>query len=199
VAADLSTSAPMAVSRWDAKAVRAVLDTLAAQGREVVIASGVKAGDIVCTYTVDMRHVGQGYEISVALPTGDAADRGFLEELLSRFHDAYVKLYGRNVAGTDAEVITWRVRARGPKGEVSVSSMRGEARAMRNPRKGSRPVFFAEEGRFVETPVYDHYALAPGIAVRGPAIIEQRESTVVVGPNASASLDSDFNLIMLLD
>lgn len=199
VAADLATSAPMAVSRWDAPVVRGLLATLAAQGREVVAASGVAPAAISVAYTVDMRHVGQGHEISVSLPAGDPGDRAFLDELLQRFHDAYVKLYGRNVSGTDAEVITWRVRASGPKDEVSAGRLRGEARAVRNPRKGSRPVFFAEAGRFVDTPVYDHYALAPGVVVQGPAIVEQRESTVVVGPNASASLDAQFNLIMILE
>ena len=203
VAADLSTSLPMAVPRWDAAAVRGILETLAAQGREVVLASGVREQDIRYSYTVDMRHVGQGHEISVALPEsdsfGDPADKAFLDELLVRFHDAYIKLYGRNVSGTDAEVITWRIRASGPKGTVSVSSMRGESKALRNPRKGSRPVYFAEAGGVVDTSVYDHYALAPGVVVQGPAIVEQRESTVVVGPEASASLDAQFNLIMLLD
>jgi len=203
VAADLSTSLPMAMPKWDAGVVQGILDSLAAQGREVVLASGVAERDIRCSYTVDMRHVGQGHEISVSLPEADPfgspREKVFLDELLLRFHDAYVRLYGRNVSGTDAEVITWRIRASGPKGTVSVSSMRGEAKAVRNPRKGSRPVFFAEEGRFVDTPVYDHYALAPGVAVQGPAIIEQRESTVVVGPKAHAWLDAQFNLIMLLE
>ncbi len=199
VAADLSSSLPMAVPRWDAAVVQGVLDSLATQGRDVVLASGVRNEDIRFSYTVDMRHVGQGHEISVSLPEGNPGEPGFLDRLLQRFHDAYIKLYGRNVSGTDAEVITWRIRASGPKGVVSVSSMRGESKAVRNPRKGSRPVFFAEQGQFVDTPVYDHYALAPGVAVQGPAIIEQRESTVVVGPKASASLDAQFNLIMLLD
>jgi N-methylhydantoinase A len=199
VAADLSTSLPMAMPEWDADVVRRVLDTLATQGRETVLASGVRSEDIRFTYTVDMRHVGQGHEISVALPEGNPADKSFLDELLVRFHDAYIRLYGRNVSGTDAEVITWRTRASGPKAVVSANSMRGEAKAVKNPRKGSRPVYFAEEGRFVDTPVYDHYALAPGVVVQGPAIVEQRESTVVVGPKASASLDAQFNLIMLLD
>ena len=81
---------------------------------------------------------------------------------------------------------------------VVASNLRGESKGVRNPRKGSRPVFFAEAGRFVDTPVYDHYALAPGVTVQGPAIVEQRESTVVVGPNATASLDENYNLIMLL-
>lgn len=199
VAADLSSSAPMAVPQWDAAVVRDILGSLAAQGREVVLASGVAAQDIRIAYTVDMRHVGQGHEISVSLPEGDPGRPGFLDALQQRFHDAYIKLYGRSVSGTDAEVITWRTRVAGPKTLVAASGLRGESKAVRNPRKGSRPVYFAEAGGVVDTPVYDHYALAPGVTVQGPAIVEQRESTVVVGPKASASLDAEFNLIMLLE
>lgn len=198
VAADLSTSLPMRLSAWDPNAVNEVKATLQAQGREVVLASKVPADSIGFSYTVDMRHVGQGYEISVALPELDPTDPAFLPELMSRFHANYVTLYGRAVAGTDAEVITWRIRASGPKHEVSLAGLRGEAGAVRDPRKGTRPVFFSELGKYVVTPVYDHYALLPGVPVVGPAIIEQRESTVVMGPNASASLDAQHNLIMLL-
>jgi len=199
VAADLSTSLPMAIPKWDARVVQGVLDSLAAQGKEVVLASRVPADKIRFSYTVDMRHVGQGHEISVSLPEGNPAHQSFLDELLVRFHDAYIKLYGRNVSGTDAEVITWRIRASGPKGDVSVSSMRGATSGARKALKGIRPVFFAEEGRFVDTPVYDHYAVTPGDVFKGPAIVEQRESTVVVGPKASFSLDAQFNLIMQID
>ncbi|VTU23651.1 Acetophenone carboxylase gamma subunit [Variovorax sp. SRS16] len=198
VAADLSTSLPMRLSAWNPSAVNVVKASLAAQGREVVLASKVPADRIGFSYTVDMRHVGQGYEISVALPDLDPADPAFLAELTARFHANYVALYGRAVTGTDAEIITWRIRASGPKGEVSLAGLRGEAGAVRDPRKGTRPVFFSELGKFVDVPVYDHYALVPGVPVEGPAIIEQRESTVVMGPNASASLDAQHNLIMLL-
>jgi len=199
VAADLSTSLPMRISAWNPSAVNVVKATLAEQGREVVLASKVPADQIRFSYTVDMRHVGQGYEISVALPELDPADPGFVKELMERFHTNYVALYGRAVSGTDAEVITWRIRASGPKGAVSLAALRGESGAARDPRKGSRPVFFSELGKYVETPVYDHYALVPGVPVEGPAIIEQRESTVVMGPNGSASLDERHNLIMLLN
>lgn len=198
VAADLSTSLPMRVSAWNPSAVKVVKATLAEQGREVVLASKVPADRIRFSYTVDMRHVGQGYEISVALPELDPEDPGFVAELMARFHANYVALYGRAVTGTDAEVITWRIRASGPKGAVSLAGLRGEAGAVRDPRKGTRPVFFPELGRHVDTPVYDQYALLPGVPVEGPAIIEQRESTVVMGPNATASLDEQHNLIMLL-
>ncbi|WP_440533331.1 hydantoinase/oxoprolinase family protein [Variovorax sp. YR566] len=198
VAADLSASLPMRVSAWNPSAVNVVKATLADQGREVVLASKVPVDHITYSYTVDMRHVGQGYEISVPLPELDPADPKFVEELLARFHANYVALYGRAVSGTDAEVITWRVRASGPKAPVSLASLRSESNVARDARKGTRPVFFSELGKYVDTPVYDHYALVPGVPVEGPAIIEQRESTVVMGPNASASLDAQHNLIMLL-
>jgi N-methylhydantoinase A len=199
VAADLSTSLPMRISAWNPSAVNVVKAHLAEQGREVVLASKVPADQIRFTYTVDMRHVGQGYEISVALPELAPADPAFVKELMDRFHANYVALYGRAVSGTDAEVITWRIRASGPRSAVSLATLRGEAGAVRDPLKGTRPVFFAELGNYVDTPVYDHYALVPGVTVEGPAIIEQRESTVVMGPNASASLDERHNLIMLLN
>lgn len=199
VAADLSSSLPMALSAWDVPRVRGVLDSLAEQGREVVLASGVSAADVRISYTVDMRHVGQGHEISVQLPEGDLAAPAFREELVKRFHATYVKLYGRQVVGMDIEVITWRIRASGPKGDVTPAKMLASSKAGKQALKGRRPVFFAEAGAYVDTPVYDHYALQPGEEHPGPAIVEQRESTVVVGPKGRFTLDAQFNLIMHLD
>ena len=47
---------------------------------------------------------------------------------------------------------------------------------------------------FAEVPVYDRYRLTPGDAFDGPAIVEERESTVVLGPNARARVDDALNL-----
>ncbi|MDB5817706.1 MAG: hydantoinase/oxoprolinase family protein, partial [Rhizobacter sp.] len=198
VASDLSASHPMSLAAWDAAAVTALHANLEAQGREIVLASGVAADQIRFSYTVDMRHVGQGFEISVTVPDLDPADPAFVEELMNRFKTNYTGLYGRTVSGTNAEVITWRMRASGPKDTVSLASLRADSTLDRDPLKGKRQVFFTELGKYVETPVYDHYALQPGLVVQGPCIVEQRESTVVVGPSATASLDAHHNLIMIL-
>jgi len=198
VASDLSVSRPLALAAWNPAAIHGVLDPLVAQGREVVSASGVREENITATFTVDMRHVGQGHEISVALPEQDLASGGFVEELLARFYTAYESLYGRTVSGSEVEVITWRVRVSGPRSHVTTGKIGGERGATKEPLKGSRPVYFDELGQYVDTRVYDHYALTPDMQIQGPAIIEQRESTVVVGPSATASVDAQQNLIMLL-
>ena len=198
VASDLSASRPLALASWDPAVIHGVLDPLVAQGREVVTASGVPLENITATFTVDMRHVGQGHEISVALPDQDLASAGFVEELLARFYTAYEALYGRTVSGSEVEVITWRVRVSGPRSHVTTGHIGGGRGTKKDPLKGSRPVYFDELGQYVETRVYDHYALTPDMQIQGPAIIEQRESTVVVGPSATASVDAQQNLIMLL-
>jgi N-methylhydantoinase A len=63
------------------------------------------------------------------------------------------------------------------------------------PLKGARLAYDAEAGRMIEWPVYDRYALAPGTTVKGPALIEERESTCVIGSGQSATVDAHYNLV----
>ena len=62
--------------------------------------------------------------------------------------------------------------------------------------KGQRPVYFPETRGFFECPVYDRYRLGGGHRFDGPAIVEERESTVVVVPGSQAHVDRDGNLIV---
>ena len=63
-------------------------------------------------------------------------------------------------------------------------------------QKGLRPAWFGE--RFVDTPVYDRYALRPGDRIEGPAIVEERESTTIVPPGDRLSVDDAMNLRIVL-
>ena len=54
---------------------------------------------------------------------------------------------------------------------------------------GRRPVYFEEEGGFVETPVYDGGLIQPGQLVSGPAVIEEPDTTIVVYPGQEAMSD----------
>ena len=69
--------------------------------------------------------------------------------------------------------------------------------AGREVRKGTRPAYFPERDGPVETPVYDRYALRPGDRFPGPAIVEERESTAVVGPGGWFAIDGEANLVMI--
>jgi N-methylhydantoinase A/oxoprolinase/acetone carboxylase beta subunit len=61
--------------------------------------------------------------------------------------------------------------------------------------KGSRRAYFHERG-FVKTPVYDRYALDPGFRIEGPAIIEERESTAIIGVGGRCMVDDHSTLVI---
>ena len=93
--------------------------------------------------------------------------------------------------------MTWRLTAAGPTPNVHLNfqGQRIEAGPL---EKGERMVHFPETG-FAPCKVYDRYALAAGTELRGPAVVEERESTVVAGPGATLSVDGYLNLIIDID
>jgi N-methylhydantoinase A len=77
-----------------------------------------------------------------------------------------------------------------------MSSGEGEGGDGTQPIKKTRPAYFPEAGGYVETPVYDRYGLRARMSFDGPAIIEERESTTVVGPGATIIVDQRLNLLV---
>jgi N-methylhydantoinase A len=140
-----------------------------------------------------MRYVGQGHEVSVPLPDGPLGAH-HLGAITAHFERVYQTLYGRKGPDVPLEVVNWRVVANGPPPSVDFHLPLGDARA--GARKGTRSAFIPEEARFIDVPVFDRYALAPGEMLRGSAIVEERESTLVVGPRGRARVDEHANLIV---
>ena len=86
--------------------------------------------------------------------------------------------------------VSFRVRCRGPLPRLSLTEAGG--RSTGAARKGTRAAWF--DGGFVDTPVYDRYALAPGAHIAGPAIIEEREATTIIPPGDSVTVDATGTL-----
>jgi N-methylhydantoinase A len=66
------------------------------------------------------------------------------------------------------------------------------------PPKQARPAYFPTLGGYVETAVHDRYALSPGTSFEGPAIVEERESTLVVGPGQTVEVTAELSLAVTL-
>ena len=174
-----------------------IYDELAAEGRQVLRKAGVAEEDMVFTREADLRHVGQGHEIVVSLPWDCLADTSLDEQLRPHFFDRYTEIYGHAHTHLDLEITTCRLNASGPKPHIALP----EAEPGSDPAaalKGSRPVYFAETRSYVDTPVYDRYLLGRGTSVEGPAIVEERESTAVIGPRGLGEIDRYANLVVTL-
>ncbi|MEA2512670.1 MAG: N-methylhydantoinase [Thermomicrobiales bacterium] len=181
---------------WDVVSER--FGEMEREGFEILRSAGARDVDIVMTRTAELRYVGQGHQVSVSVPSGPLDDAaGPLLE--ARFEEVYRALYGRVATGNPVEAINWRLVASAPTPEVPLHRpARPSTGQAPNPRKGARSAFLPESRSFESVPVYDRYALAAGATFEGPAIVEERESTVVVGPGAQVEIDDLLNLVVKL-
>ena len=178
---------------WDA--ANAALAEMEEEGRELLRASGVADEDVRVRRLGEMRYVGQGHEVGVKLPEGTLGpdDVGGIS---AGYREEYRRLYGREGPDVPLEAITWRVEVSGPRPEILQEERSGDPRALDEARKGKREIYLPEEEGFAAVPVYDRYRLDPGAAFDGPAVVEERESTVIVGPDSRAEVDGSRNLIV---
>ena len=117
-----------------------------------------------------------------------------IEDLLR--HE-YRRLFGRVVEGVPFEIVNLRLFARADRGErsfdfdpVGVASGRAV--------KSRRLAYFDEAKSFVDTIVYDRAHLRPGLELSGPAIIEEKDTTIIVPPGARLAVDEHRNVIVTL-
>jgi N-methylhydantoinase A len=163
------------------------------EGRKVLEGSGLSARDISYSRTADMRYIGQGHEVSVPLPDAALGPQS-LPQITAGFEDVYRGLYGRKGPDVPLEVINWRVVASGPRPAMNIKLARESAKGS-DARKGVRRAYFPECGGYLDTAVYDRYALQPGASFAGPAIVEERESTLIIGGHGSARVDDKLNVV----
>jgi N-methylhydantoinase A/oxoprolinase/acetone carboxylase beta subunit len=159
-----------------------------------VIRESAVAGAAVQLRSADARYAGQGFELNVGLPPGALAEED-LRRFRAAFDEAYAARYGYASPGEPVEIVNWKLSAvaAGARLTLPEQAPRGGAdQAL----KGRRAAYFPEKGGYVETPVYDRYRLSPGVALVGPAVIEERESTSVLPPGCGARVDDYGSLLV---
>jgi N-methylhydantoinase A len=103
------------------------------------------------------------------------------------------RVYGYARAQQPAEFVNFRAVHTFPLPAPRVRSAAHGSCTIDEARIGQRPVYFAPGG-FVRTAIYDRARLSSGDAVDGPAIIEQMDTTTVIAPGYTATVDPASNL-----
>ena len=148
---------------------------MTAAATKTLAAERVAADAMAFHASLDVRYVKQYHEVNVPFDP-DAGD------VVERFHAEHDRLYGYHLRDqrTPVEVINLRLRAVGrtPKPSFPKTPRRGPDAS--TARKGSRHAWVAERAAFAAVPVYDGEALAHGMRLCGPALVDQANTTLLL-------------------
>jgi N-methylhydantoinase A len=182
---EFARSIPSTVADTDWSEVNSAIELMLRTGRSQLQESGVSETDV--SISADVRYQGQGESITV--PLGSGLPRDASTHVVERFKEEYLRLYGSSPTDVEPEILTWRLRISGPRPEPDIAARLGKGDALR----GYRKMWFPNEG-YVEGAVYDRYALTPGLEFEGPGVVEERESTMVIGPKGKGLVTAGGNV-----
>ena len=192
LAFEVARSRTVRIETIDLDDVASLLDGLEAEARAPLALAGVTGDAVTVRRFAEMRYRGQGYELEVLLPPG-RPDAAWLAALQTAVESVYQTYYRHVPSGLPMEAVTWRVRAQSP--APSMPPVRPPTGGAPSP-KGERRIWVPADGAFAMAPVWDRYALPPGWRTRGPAVVEEVESTTIVTPSFDVTVDKDLNLVL---
>ncbi|HEX4521524.1 MAG TPA: hydantoinase/oxoprolinase family protein [Gaiellaceae bacterium] len=188
---DAATTIIRRLAELDPAAIEAAYASLEAAGAAELEQEGVASDATEFVRQIDLRYVGQSYELTIGAPAP------FTEStpgsLLARFHAEHDRTYGFSAETEPVECVSLRLTT---VGRIAKPPLRELDPGAAPEPKESRPVYFAESQGYVDCPIYDRYALPAGARLRGPAIVEEFDSTTVLHPGYGIRVDVQGNLII---
>ncbi len=179
------------VSAGEAPAMARVTADLSEEARRWLAAEGIAAGDRETALTLDMRYVGQNFELPVRLPSAALPDAATLAKLFAAVHE---QSYGYSNAEAPVEIVNFRLTARAKRPETTAPPPAGAPGPTPSPI-GRRTVHFRWEAAD-DTPVFRRDALKPGHRLSGPAVIEQLDATTLLYPGDKLIVDAAGSLLV---
>jgi N-methylhydantoinase A len=176
--------------------IEAIYAAMERRGRDAVERSQIAVADIAVQRSADMRYVGQEHAVTVELPLElfTAQDRDGIKQ---RFDAVHATRYGYSAPAEKAEIVSLRSAITGLLRKPAFEPIaKGETLPSPQALTGTRPVYFAEAGRHVDTPSYDRARLVAGNCIEGPALIEEYASTTVLHPGDVVTVDAFGDLVI---
>lgn len=158
--------------------------------------SDVKMDELVDMLSLDMRYVGQGYYVNIPIVADDIKDDTFPSGIVEAFNKVYTKLYGRVYDDLELEIVNLRLSSQAPARESDFISNKNASGVANAKPIGSRLAYCPKENGFIEHAVYRRVDLASEFTVDGPVIIEENESTTIIGSYGKLTVDKFGSLIV---
>jgi len=194
VAFDLSRSHRVSLEEADFEEMETLFAGLEKEGA-AILQEADHSQTVQYERTLMMRFIGQGAETDLSLenkPFGQWSK----DEIRKQFDHEYKRLYGRTYPETRIEFVTFKVRTSLPERPFRISPLKNKTGNLKDCIKGQREAFSLLKKEFIPFAVYDRSGLFAGAAFSGPAIVEEKESTIVIGEDARVRVD-EFGFVWI--
>lgn len=191
---DLLISHKVKLSQANFSEIEEIFQRLEKEAKATLL-SGQEGEEVRFQRSLDMRFVGQGSETNIGIDGRRFTDYT-KEEIRSMFDKEYERLYGRTYPESEVEFINFKVRAMLPEKLLRFTKIEKKVTDLKEAIKGERLAFSPILRKFIPFTVYDRYKLFPNARFKGPAIIEERESTIVAGEDTEIMVD-DYGFVWI--
>jgi N-methylhydantoinase A len=176
-----------------------IYDELKEEARGEIVKLGFQTEEVHLHYKIDMRYTGQAHEVVLDIPAEmlqRKMDGDGVRELEALFHERHKALFGHSSPDGAVEFITLSVTAIGPIEKAEMYEIEEGTEDAGHAQKGMRKVFFEDFRGYANCRTYDRYALKTNNVIRGPGVVEQMDTTIVIPPRQTARVDRFGNIIM---
>ena len=165
------------------------------QARADFTRMGIAEAQLAFQPTVEMRYADQFHDVEVDVPS-ETLNAETLSQLLANFHARYEKMYTYSMSWREVEFLTFRLRVTAPRRPVEMAASAKASSSVETARRGSRSCLFERGAARVDTPAYDWDRMEPGHRLSGPALIDDKTTTVLVPPGFTCEVDAYRNLLL---
>ena len=192
---DYSNTLIQPIDELDLSAIENTYVGMETQGRTALSNEGMEENSIRFIRQVDVRYIGQSYELGIVVEPGkfDGVRR---DQILEEFHKEHERAYGFSAPGEPVEIVAIRLTAVGDIAKPTLREIGKTSGGVDSASRTTRSVYFAESKGFVDCPVYDRYKLSSGDVLQGPAIIEEMDSTTIIHPEYKGDVDRYGNIFL---
>lgn len=145
--------------------------------------------------SIDMRYVGQNWELSVSMPGGELTKADF-ERSAKLFEEEHERFYGYSIPGEELELLSFNVAAVAVRHEVELPRLEPGPAPEPIDRRG---VVFEADAGAVETAIYRRDSFPAGIEIEGPALVGQVDATTLIPPGSVARVDEYGNVLITIE
>ncbi|MFH0814427.1 MAG: hydantoinase/oxoprolinase family protein [Pseudomonadota bacterium] len=194
---DYITSLETPTEELDWRKINNIVKSMKADANKMLTEENVPIEERSYRFSADMKYIGQYHEIDVQWPDKQnfAYSEKDIPEIVDRFHERHETLYAHRDEEGKTFTSNLKLAAFGHVSKITARLMPIGDKDTSKYQKGTRDVWFEETG-FTPTPIYDGDAMLPGVKVKGPCVIEQRTTTIVVPPEHSVEVSEYGDFMM---